>query len=86
MSARVSWAGGGQATVVSLGAKAIVLRSSVPSPPGSRLEGTLAGEPPATLRVKVHGCRRQAEGDFLIEGRPIDMTRQVRERIEGKSE
>lgn len=86
MSARVSWAGGGQATVVSLGAKAIVLRSSVPSPPGSRLEGTLAGEPPATLRVKVHGCRRQPEGDFEIEGRPIDMTRQVRERIEGKSE
>lgn len=82
MSARVTWTTGGEATVVSLGPKAIVVRSTVPSPPGSRLEGTLPGEPPAMLKVKVHGCKRQPEGDFEIEGRPIDMTRQVRERIE----
>jgi hypothetical protein len=85
MSARVSWAGGGEATVESLEAKAIVLRSSVPSPPGSSLEGTLVGEPVARLRVKVHGCRRQPEGDFRIEGRPIDLTREVRERIEART-
>jgi hypothetical protein len=82
MSARVTWATGGEASVVSLGAKAIVLRSTVPSPPGSRLEGTLTGEPPARLKVKVHGCKRQPEGDFVLEGRPVDMTREVRERIE----
>jgi hypothetical protein len=82
MSARVTWMSGGEASVVSLGAKAIVLRSTVPSPPGSRLEGTLVGEPPARLKVKVHGCKRQPEGDFELEGRPIDLTRQVRERIE----
>jgi hypothetical protein len=80
--ARVTWTTGGEGTIVSLGPKAIVVRSTVPSPPGSRLEGTLAGEPPAVLEVKVHGCKRQPEGDFEIEGRPIDMTRQVRERIE----
>ncbi len=79
--ARVSWVTGGEATVVSLGPKAIVVRSTVPSPPGSRLEGTLVGEPPAVLKVKVHGCKRQPEGDFEIEGRPIDLTRQVREWI-----
>jgi hypothetical protein len=82
VSARVAWTTGGEATVVSLGPKAIVVRSTVPSPPGSRLEGTLPGEPPATLKVKVHGCKRQPGGDFEIEGRPIDMTREVRERIE----
>jgi hypothetical protein len=82
MSVRVTWATGGEASVVLLGAKAIVLRSTVPSPPGSRLEGTLVGERTARLKVKVHGCKRQPEGDFVIEGRPIDMTREVRERIE----
>jgi hypothetical protein len=66
---------------VSLGAKSIVLRSTVSSPPGSRLQGSIPGEPPVRLCVKVHGCRRQAEGDFWIEGRPIDLTREVRERI-----
>ena len=82
LGARVTWSAGGEASVVSLGPKAIVLRSTVPSPPGSRLEGRLAGEPPAALKVKVHGCKRQPEGHFEIEGRPIDMTREVRERIE----
>ncbi len=82
---RVTWTTGGEATVVSLDAKTILLRSTVPSPPGSRLEGALSGEPPARLRVKVHGCRRQAEGDFLVDGRPIDLPREVRERIEGKA-
>jgi len=51
VSARVTWTTGGEATVVSLGPKAIVVRSTVPSPPGSRLEGTLPGEPPAMLKV-----------------------------------
>jgi hypothetical protein len=82
VTAHVSWVGGGEARVVSLDLKAIVLRSTVPSPPGSRLEGTLAGEPSARLRVKVHGCKLQPEGDYVIEGRPIDLTRAVRERIE----
>lgn len=86
MSARVTWTGGGEATIESLDEKAIVLRSSVPWPPGSRPQGVLAGDggegaPPAPLRVKVHGCRKQPEGDYRIEGRPIDMARAVRDRI-----
>ncbi len=83
MSTHLAWASGGEARVVSLGAGGIVLRSTVPSPPGSRIEGALAGEPPAKLRVKIHACRRQAEGDFVLEGRPLDMTRELRERVEG---
>lgn len=82
MTARVSWITGGDARVVSLGPKVIALRSTVPSPPGSRLEGTLAGDPAAQLRVKVHGCKQQPEGDYLIEGRPIDLTRVIRQRVE----
>jgi len=82
VTAHVSWAAGGGARVLSFDGGAIVLRSTVSSPPGSRIEGALAGEPPAKLRVKIHACRRQAEGDFVLEGRPLDMTREVRQRVE----
>jgi hypothetical protein len=83
--AHLRWAGGGEARVVSIAAQAIVLRSTVPSPPGSRIEGTLlgaAGAKAATLRVKVHGSRRQPEGDFVLEGRPLDLPRETRELLE----
>ena len=77
----VRWAKGGEARVATLAVDAIVLRSTVPSPPGSRIEGRLEGEPPATVRVKVHASKRQPEGDFLIEGRLLDATREVRARL-----
>ena len=82
MSAVVRWVSGGEARVLSMNAQAIVLQSTVPSPPGSRLEGSLEGDPPARLRVKVHSSRKQAEGEFVIEGRPLDLPRATRERLE----
>jgi hypothetical protein len=82
MSVHVRWAKGGEATIVSIASDSIVLRSSVPCPPGSRVEGTLDGAPPATLRLKVHGSKRQPEGDFLLQGRPLDLTRITRERLD----
>ena len=82
MTARVSWSRGGEAQVVSIDAQAIVLRSTVPSPPGSRIEGTLVEAPAAALRVKVHASRKQPEGDFVLEGRPIDLPRETRALIE----
>ena len=82
MSAVIRWTQGGDARVVSIDAHAIVLSSTVPSPPGSRIEGTLEDAPPATLRVKIHSSRRQEDGTFLLEGRPLDLPRTMRERIE----
>jgi hypothetical protein len=82
VTAHLVWSKGGDARVVSIAVDAIVLRSSVPSPPGSRLEGRLEGEPPATVRVKVHGSKRQPDGAFVIEGRVLDATRDVRARLE----
>lgn len=82
MSVHLRWAGGGEARVVRIDADAIVLRSTTPSPPGSRIEGTLLSEPPAQLRVKVHASKRQPEGDFLVQGRPLDLKREVRARLE----
>jgi hypothetical protein len=60
--AALRWARGGEARVVSIAGDAIVLRSTVPWPPGARVEGVLEGEPPATLRIKVHACKRQPSG------------------------
>jgi hypothetical protein len=84
MSAHVRWAAGGHARVESIATGAIVLRSTVPSPPGSRIEGTIE-EPgplaPIPLRVKVHACRKRGEGEFVLRGRPVDLTREQRDRL-----
>jgi hypothetical protein len=81
-SAHVHWTSGGEAQIVSIAADGIVLRSTVPAPPGSRLEGTVNGEGTATsLRIKVHASRREGEGEFMLRGRPLDLTREVRERL-----
>jgi len=76
------WSGGGEARVVAVDAATIVLRSTVPSPPGSRIEGTLLELPSGSVRVKVHSSKRQPEGDFLLQGRPLDLSRETRGRLE----
>ena len=84
MAAQIAWAKGGEASVVSLAEDAIVLRSTVPSPPGSRIDGTIAGAdgaPNVSVRVKIHSSKKQDDGRFVLEGRVLDMTRAVRERI-----
>jgi hypothetical protein len=83
LTAYVKWALGGSAEIVSIVGDKITLRSTRPSPPGSRIEGVVAGPTGTKLRVKVHACRRQAEGDFVLEGRPLDLTREARDRLAG---
>ncbi|MGO8998866.1 MAG: hypothetical protein ACLQVI_36540 [Polyangiaceae bacterium] len=79
---RVAWAKGGEAVVVRLEGDSITLRSSIPSPPGSRIEGALAGPDDSdAVRVKVHSSKRQEDGSFVLEGRVLDMTRAVREKL-----
>jgi len=34
------------------------------------------------IRVKVHACRREGASGFALRGRPIDLTREGRERVE----
>lgn len=81
MVAHVRWQGQGEAAFVSLAKDAVVLRSTVSSPPGSRIEGTLAGDAAQPVRVKVHGCKKQPDGAFVLEGRLLDATREVRAAI-----
>jgi hypothetical protein len=78
----VRWSKGGEGRIVSIAADSIVLRSTVPAPPGSRIDGLTATPSRFPLRVKIHACKRQPEGDFLLEGRPLDLKREQRERLE----
>lgn len=75
------WRNGGEARFLAASGDLVTLDSSVPSPPGSRIEGELTGDAPVAVKVKIHGSRRQADGRFRLEGRPLDLTREVRERI-----
>lgn len=77
----LAWQKGGGAEVLVLTGDRITLSSTVPSAPGSRLDGVLAAG--GALRVKVASCRKGDGPDarFTIEGRLIDTTREVRAAI-----
>ncbi len=84
MTEHVRWSAGGEARVLAIRADAISLDSTVPSPPGSRIEGMIVVDEsaPARLRIKVHASRRQPDGRFLLDGRPLDLSREVRALLE----
>jgi hypothetical protein len=82
LSPHIAWAGGGEARMVSASASLVSLVSSVPWPPGSRVSGTLLGPPHGAVRIKVHASRAEPDGTFRIEGRPLDLSREMRERLE----
>jgi hypothetical protein len=81
MSVHLRWAQGGDAHLLSISGEAVAIRSSIASPPGSRIEGTLVDDPPATLTLKVRSCRRQPRGDFILQGSLINVTRELRDRL-----
>jgi hypothetical protein len=74
----VRWTKGGDAKLVALDDDRVTLDSSLSSPPGSLMDGALTtGEP---IRVKVRGCKREGER-FRIEGRVIDLSRDMRVKL-----
>lgn len=79
-STSIRWQKGGTGTLVTLAGEAATITSTIASPPGSRLEGQL--DDGTTIRVKIHACKKDGEG-FRLEGRMIDLTRQLRERLGG---
>ena len=76
------WVKGGEAMVVKIAADSATIHSTVPSPPGSRIEARFSAEPLALVKFKIHGSKRQPDGTYVLEGRPIDLTRELRERLE----
>jgi hypothetical protein len=77
----IKWTKGGEGKLEALAGEAATIRSTIPSPPGSRLEGTL--DDGTTVRVKIHACKKQEDGAFRLEGRMIDLTKVLRERLSG---
>ena len=84
MSPRVLWVdGAGEARLISIEEDAITFLSAVPWPPGSRVQGTAFGaSTEVSLRVKIHSSKRNPDGEFLLRGRPLDLTRDARSALE----
>lgn len=79
--AAVVWDKGGEGLVVSLDGEVVRVLSSIPSPPGSRLDGSLVAPPGGPLRVKIHGSKKQPDGRYELSGRLLDLTRDARLRL-----
>jgi hypothetical protein len=56
----------------------VAVRSTIPSAPGSRIEGALPSGAP--VRLKVARCRAEG-GSFRIEGKLLDATRATRDEV-----
>lgn len=82
MSVGIIWDKGGEGRILALSTDSVRLSSTIPSPPGSRLDGSLSLDPAAKVRFKIHVCKRVENGEgFMLEGRPLDMLATLRERI-----
>lgn len=81
MSEHLAWAKGGTASFLTVADDAVTLRSSIPSPPGSRIEGTLSSDPPAGVKIKIHGSKLEADGSFTLRGKLLDANRALRDRV-----
>jgi hypothetical protein len=76
LSARVRWAGEGEAAVVAVDGVHVTVRSTRPFPPGAPAQGTLDEAHAFTL--KVAGSRKEADA-FVVRGRLVSATVAVRE-------
>jgi hypothetical protein len=74
----IRWTKGGEAHVLEAKEDLVTVRSTIPSAPGSRIEGALPSGTP--VRLKVARCRAE-EGAFRIEGKLLDATRATRDEI-----
>jgi hypothetical protein len=79
---RVRLSRGDEASIVKIAGESISLSAALSAPPGASLEGTIDLRDGAPLRVKVHGSKKQPDGSFIIDGRCVDMTRDLRKELE----
>ncbi|MBL8679655.1 MAG: hypothetical protein JNK05_10845 [Myxococcales bacterium] len=76
----IVWEGGGTAQVRDAKDVDVVLRSSVPYPPGKPAKGSLrVGETESPFIVKVSRSQRVIEGVWDVRGRLISATSALRE-------
>jgi hypothetical protein len=75
------WAKGGTASLLTIDQDNVTLRSSIPAPPGARLDAALVADPSVTMKIKMHGSKLQPDGSFTLRGRVLEATRALRERL-----
>ena len=74
----IRWTKGGEADVVAADDDRVTVRSTIPSAPGSRIEGALPSG--GAIRIKVARCKAD-DGRFRIEGKMLDATRAARDEV-----
>jgi hypothetical protein len=81
-------ASGQHVTLLTMAGEQVTLLSPEPAPPGSVLGAHLPGHG-VELRIKVRGCQRVEQtgaGAFRLQGRFVNLSRSVRERLLGALE
>ncbi len=75
---------GDQPTTLLLFGTEIAVVAPRPSPPGARIEATTVADDGSRspFRIKVHRCKRQPDGAFVIVGVTIDLRREARAVLE----
>ena len=81
MTEHVAWTKGGTASFVVVADDAVTLRSTTPSPPGSRIEATLIDDPSVGVKIKIHGSKLAEDGTFTLRGKLLEANRALRDRI-----
>ncbi|MBK8254021.1 MAG: hypothetical protein IPK82_15325 [Polyangiaceae bacterium] len=74
----IRWNKAGTAVVLEAVDDRVTVLSTIPSAPGSRIEGSVPSG--AAVRLKVSRCKAEGEG-FRIEGKRLDATRSVRDEV-----
>ena len=78
MSAALYGALGETLTLERLDDHQIVVLASEPSPPGSMVQIRCEA---GSFAIKVSSCRRTSDEGFRIQGRPVNLSRRVREAL-----
>jgi hypothetical protein len=81
VSDHVAWAKGGTASFLVVADDAVTLRSTTPSPPGSRIEATLIEDASVAVKIKIHGSKQAPDGSFTLRGKLLEANRALRDRI-----
>ena len=81
MSDHLAWAKGGTASFLVVVDDAVTLRSTTPSPPGSRIEGRLIDDASVVVTIKIHGSKLATDGTFALRGKLLVASRALRDRI-----
>jgi hypothetical protein len=74
----------GEPTTLLLYGTEIGVTASKPAPPGARVDATAIAddEGRSPFRIKVHRCKKQADGTFVLVGVTIDLRREGRAVLE----